>query len=926
MDLPPMPPIVGSAHMPDDFVDLTDAGLATTGMTDSMDDLFGEAADGLGVPVPMAIAAPLPASLIYRVNDMQRIGCGSKLAWSNAGFIAQISDDSRQIAFRTVMRDQKSGSSELSEESHFPISAPDGVLFVHLQFSGLGTDLAVADSHGGVHVYSLTGVLGRMQAAPADISVNDGVKTELDAVVGLHWLPTWPIEYRVPYITPSAKVNDKWLTQMKMPDQHASRMHHALDNRNALLYITISSKLVLLYQNEQGIWHSTSTQLEHWHSSNELLSHAAMGEEGDHLVLATHDHGRRLRVYSISINWNGAQQPRSNGTSTLISPTLEIGHLTILENFCPLQARLAKLSLLRVIPAVPTFADQGTPTLTDVLAVFTHAPTPIAAVQQQQDPFRVSATLTLERVSPTLHDCFAKLKSNGEPPAQTPMTVLRRQQDNITNRIVLDAAATSHNTTVSLAGSYGTTVVTDRSSRSFIEFYGETGLTSGLAQSGLEFIRGDHTPHAAINADGSAMVVVDADGTLAMKYVVPRYGWQPLEDGISDTAAMIETAVTCLARQYAILSSASVSSASHATDEILAALPPDASKEMRAFFVKQVFRILCRSLDVAMMDRPRQQQTVLREQMHLRALSAQLALGNKPGSTERAFAGQFACAYLNMRHISITLAQTFSARDANNRHPDLVPSLLGLVKWTTDLLVFIVDSLALVKRNYMPAGTSARAAFARFIAERENPALHLLLCSLPRVLLRMQTMVIPGYLKWVQAARTRTRTLEHRRQLEEFHAMAERLPFAFTSFIDMHNEVDDAVRAACTAAGLSGEQRMEMEWAMMSEGVIPAELEPVVDQLMETILPKMIERSEMGRVYFWDTEWLGIRDSVPAERAVRYDAIRRIPLTREMKRRVCRRCGAEMEDLPREAVRQLPEWLAQGQRFCFCLGYWWAVG
>lgn len=58
--------------------DLTADGMGTVSMMDPMDDLFDEAADGLGVPVPMAMpSAPLPASLVFRINDMQRTGCCS---------------------------------------------------------------------------------------------------------------------------------------------------------------------------------------------------------------------------------------------------------------------------------------------------------------------------------------------------------------------------------------------------------------------------------------------------------------------------------------------------------------------------------------------------------------------------------------------------------------------------------------------------------------------------------------------------------------------------------------------------------------------------------------------------------------------------------------------------------------------------------
>jgi hypothetical protein len=56
--------------------DLPDtADIAAAAMMDPMDDLFGETAGDLGVPV---LAPPLlPAALISRVNDMQRLGCCS---------------------------------------------------------------------------------------------------------------------------------------------------------------------------------------------------------------------------------------------------------------------------------------------------------------------------------------------------------------------------------------------------------------------------------------------------------------------------------------------------------------------------------------------------------------------------------------------------------------------------------------------------------------------------------------------------------------------------------------------------------------------------------------------------------------------------------------------------------------------------------
>ncbi|KAK0853842.1 Mediator of RNA polymerase II transcription subunit 16 [Friedmanniomyces endolithicus] len=890
-------------------------------LMDPMDDLFGETADGLDMPAPIP-AAPLPASLGIRISNMQGVGCTSMLAWSNAGYMAEISRIGCAFSFRTVIRHQQSGRSTLSKESKHLVPSPDDAHFAHIQFSGSGTELAAADSLGGVHVYTMTGVLGRLQAAPTRTSLKEGQGTELERVVGLHWLQLWPAEFRAPYITPATKVNGKWLTQMRVLDQHVPRVHHALENRSALLYVTATSKLVLLYQNEQGIWHSTAVQLEDWQFTRDLLTHAAIGEEGDHLILTTHDFSRRFRVFKITIQWNIAQQSFSNGTTTTISPTIDIRHLTLLNHVGPQQAQSTKLSSLCVIPVIQQFAEQGSPTATTVVAVFTHAPSHM--IDAQQEAFSVLAIWTLESITPTLHEYFATPKTNGQTSAQPAVTVLRRQQDVLTNNVILDVRAMYHNTVVALTNSGGAIEWYNRSTWTPIESFGDTSVASSLPQGGFEYVPEEHIAHVALNTDGSAMIITRPEGTFGVKYVRPRYTWEPLEDGISDTKGMIETAIVCLARQYAI-----VSSSNGATDETLAILPPNLSYDLRALFLQQAFRNLCRTLDVSLLDPQRQQQTVLKEQTHLRGLSAQLALGTRLGSPERDFAGQFAYVYLNMRSISITLAQTFSTRDGTlfSRSPDLVPSLIPLVTWVTDLIIFIADSLAVVKRNLQP-GSSAKEALERLVAATGNPALHILLCSFPRVLLRMQTSAIAVYLKWIQIAKARAQTLEHKQQMDAFCEMVKNMPFAYNHFVEMLMEFDAAVRSAYTEAGSSSEERVDVELAMMIEGTVPDELESAVETLMGSLLPRFESQADMGKLYFWRTEWLGIHgDHVPQGKiAVRYDAVRKVRLTSDMKLRVCRRCGSETEDLSQEALRVAPDWVKHGQRQCFCQGYWWPVG
>ena len=58
----------------DDATVMPDAGDAS--LLDNMDDLFGDAADELGIGAGVILPSPpLPSSLIFRVADMQRTGC-----------------------------------------------------------------------------------------------------------------------------------------------------------------------------------------------------------------------------------------------------------------------------------------------------------------------------------------------------------------------------------------------------------------------------------------------------------------------------------------------------------------------------------------------------------------------------------------------------------------------------------------------------------------------------------------------------------------------------------------------------------------------------------------------------------------------------------------------------------------------------------
>jgi mediator of RNA polymerase II transcription subunit 16 len=694
-----------------------------------------------------------------------------------------------------------------------------------------------------------------------------------------------------------------------------------------------------MYQNELT-WHSTSARLATMNSSHDLLSHAAMGQEGSTLLLVTHDLGKRFRLYKITIKWNPMQHPTTQGAppNITVAPTLEIGHLTMLEHVAPQQHDTARLSDLQLLPRIPPVATEpGSTSLPTVLAVFTRATVPAGASQQAQEAFSVMARWNVETVVPTLHEAFAKLKVNGKvngaTQSQNPITVLRRQEDNFTNKLVLAVEQQYYGTMLAFVASDGSIEFRDRINMTSIEPYGDTTIVSSLPHAGFEQMMTEHNPHVAMSADGSAMGMIKTDGSLVHKMMTLRYSWQPLEDGISDTQGLIEAAIVCLARQHTILSCSNT-----ANDETLALIPFDLSTDLRILFIKEIIMTMNRfnTLDISMHDINKQQMIVIREPLLPRALSAQFVTGTKPGTMERDFAGKFAYAFLNARVACTAIAQLITRPEAQVK-PDFLISLRGNIKWGCDVLVYITNYLVNFKRKLGKDASSLDAAaiaqaFTDDIAQSQSPVLHLLLCTWTRCYIRFLNNFIPKYLGGTFKITAAPRSVPEKQVMEDTYKFGTSLPFKFSVFEPFIAAVDTAVREAYTTQSVPAERRGEIELNLVTGTAIPPELHPAIKTLMDTALPNFMQHIDFAALYFRDTSWTGIEptsqiafdtaDVVKGSGTVVYDVIRKLPLAKGTKLRRCRRCPAVMEDLTPERARELPTWFTHAQRHCVCGNYW----
>lgn len=708
---------------------------------------------------------------------------------------------------------------------------------------------------------------------------------------------------------------------MRHRDQNEATVHHAAEQRNAFLYVSRDANLTLMYQGE-GTWHATSVRPGNMATSDEMLTHAALGEDGDHLLLVTHDLTRRFKLYKITIAWNPSQHTRSSGTQyTSVAPVLDIGHLTTVDNVAAQHADTARLSTLKVIPATPSFVDYGTPTFTSVVAVFTRASLPADPTQQPPESFSVISRWHLEMITPTLHESFSKLKkTNSIIPTQAAVTVLRRQEDIITNRVVTSVSGQAYHTLLCFPASDGTLEFRDRATMTSIEAFGESDAVSSLPQSGFEQMLTEYNVHTATSADGSAIVYEQADGKLATKSMALRYSWLPLDDGISHTSGLIEAAIVCVARQYAVLSVSQL-----ANDEDLALLPLDLSPELRALFIKEVVKFTNRPLDISGQEPKNQAMMAVKEGFLHRAVSAQLVLGTQLPSRERSVVGKFAYCFLHMRASSQLLAQMMTQIGQYVR-PDILQSLRGAMQWGSELLVYIARTLVDIAPKIEAAAgenrdsDSVRNAFQQLLVdEGEHPAAHLLLNAFTRAFLKFLAQSLPRYLTLVQRVIPSATSVLQRQQLQEAYdrGTSPNLPFKYNDFEVMLQSVDAAVRQAYTSAGLPSDRRAEIESQTMCDTQLPKELSAPLQTLLDAALPTFAATVDQSKLFFWDTTWLGIDSGADARNI---DAIRKLPLSKDATLRVCRRCGARMEDLD---LRRSPPWLVGAQRTCVCGSAWW---
>lgn len=712
------------------------------------------------------------------------------------------------------------------------------------------------------------------------------------------------------------------MVPLKGRDPNAPRIHNAIDGKGALVYVSRNGCLTLLYQQESGRWYSVQKELDRVGLSDEMISHASFCDYGNRLLLVAHDEARRIRVLTIYIDWNVSHQTRPNGQPSLrVNPSLDVSHLTSLEHVSAQHSDVARLTTLTALSQVPDFAaDQNPPSPPTIVATFTLAALHTDATQQMPDSFTAISRWQLEETTSIMHESFGNLRKNSNATlAIPPRKFLQRQPDQVTMKLILALKSMSLGTLLAFIASDGGIEFRERGAFNIIEPFMDTTFVTSLPQVGFDHLAGLHNIDIATSHDGAAMAFVQPDGKMDAKVMFFRHGWQNIENnGIVDGKGLVEAAVVAVARQHMVLTSNSA-----ATAETLSLLPTELSPDLYRLFFQQMARLIPRTFDTMSLDDNKRQMTVLKDHHLPRALSAQLVLGTRPPSRTPNLPAQVAWAALNLKHVTVSLMTTIGRSESiPGLGTEVFHGLRGLVKWSVDMFVFILEALLTVSRK-TSTGVPAAQAVQDYLKETTSPAFHLLLCSFTRTFLRYSAIYLPRYFKMLGSKVPASRSLSEKQNLLDIARLGETMPFKFDGLHGLIVETEKAILASYASANTTDRSRAELELTMITECNIPDQLHEALSNIVSTTLPKLVPDLDIGKIYFWDTAWLRLR--ARWLETSKFDALTKLPLREGVKLRRCRRCNSAMEEvaISSEVNRDLPPWLQAAQRQCVCTCAWY---
>ncbi|KAM0626137.1 hypothetical protein ACHAPW_008456 [Verticillium nonalfalfae] len=676
-----------------------------------VDDLFG---DGVNLTLPN-VRGP-SRQLAQRVDEMRTRGCAQGIAWSKSGTIAYISPDGRSVQVRYLRADPKTGGWGLSEPTTVDaITASPSTPIVHLAWAATSSnELAVIDAAGRVAILAFSVSLNRpFLTRKWDADHAD----DLHAIAGCFWLPLASQHKNVRasslecglcastltisqyHVFHGPAVKDATAYRYESSFIHAFGPWHPNPAKSALLCVTTSGMLRLFWSQSNNKLEETTLELDSFSSSDDLITHASLHSDKNHMYVALATASRQLRLVRVSISW-GPPQPDNKlpPSGQPLNPTMTAKHLAISswmpngQSGNPIDASMTQISHIELLPSQLDNTGQNWVPM-NVLVVRSYLPTTDSPFQEMQsviDRWEVG-----HEPSPALHPAFEQMGSRRNSSAggnDKDPNRLKRLDPVFINKVIVGMQTIHFGKAVCIAFSDGSVEYRDRFTMQ--ETYNELSLdrVMTLNQVGFTFAEGTPCLQVAFSPTNCSVAQIQDDGQVKWNGL-----YYPLGDiGNSNQDAFTRDWVNELVRMLKV--------------------PVDYSEEAH-------------------------HEALVRNSSLQLCFSILNHLGFNGEFNPRSSSGKFAFLSLNIRNvvILITIASNTPTNMREKLNPldehEVIDALCGCAQWSVDLLAYLADSLfallddpkfteLLQPRNY--------SEISNYLRSRADPSLQLLLCSATR--------------------------------------------------------------------------------------------------------------------------------------------------------------------------------------------------
>lgn len=844
-----------------------------------VDDLFGDS-EHVTLPALPTIPTPTVKGLARRLDELSASGCCQKITWSKSGCVAYITPDGFSVKLKVFARDPATGKWDLGKDAIVELPRQDEVQYVHLSWSHLGNDIAVVDAAGHVSTLTCTMALDRMTVMRADVVQPE---TEMDAVVGMHWLAFLPYEHKNNIVWSANRQGEQW--DFQMASHRFNDAHHPMESKAAIIYLRRQGELRLRFQQPDSSWHEAATTLEPMISTRESFSHAAFASNNDNtLLLAAYDISGRLHLYRIEPKWNytppqpGPQQGQP--PKFLEKPELHVSKILVEESCYPVTTTVggaelgggsetkdripAQLTHLNFLPTTPEHDDGTLPT---IQAIFSAPPNSVSLdqPQAQQNPLSIVVKWEIQQTQqnqlhPSLDKVTSKRKTVNSVPARD-VFLMKRLTDVMMHSVVLNFIPLWYNMLLAYCYGDGSIIFQRRANlQPLAPDYNAETVTS-LIQAGFTFPAHEPSLYQSLSANHCIAACMQQDGTIKLRSIEYNYGSLASDEEDPKHSA----ALAALVLQFA-----SAANQYFSSDDILSIIG-ELSDQRKRDFISLLFHALNVNLDCGIDDSSNNHLMLLgRSPFFVKTLSAAHLLG-LDGNVQRSMTSKIAWMVLNIKYITqilTTIARMHGQIDKNALRPEIVPQFIGICRWIIHFMVYMMDEIIAVgfKIQKMNKADLNRQALEAMIEELNKPAILVLLSSFPRMMMKLWANPLAWVARSSLTYTNHPHSLDYRRLYAPLNQAVSEFP-EWRFFESLLSESQKLVRKAYRDANLSEQGRNEAERQLML-GRLPDVLVPAARGLLTDTLfnenhagGALLDKLDVAKVMFFDTTWLGLQES-----------------------------------------------------------------